>query len=96
MLPKAGSVKILFGNMLEGEASITIDKKTVKVAAGAGFKEALTGPTLEIAARQARRSRVQGGWTGALRPRRSTSRPATSGASWPAPAASSPLADVLM
>lgn len=48
MLPKAGSVKILFGNMLEGEASITIDKKTVKIAAGAGSKKP-DGPALEIA-----------------------------------------------
>ena len=47
MLPKTGSVKILFGNMLEGEASITIDKKTVKIAAGAGSKKP-DGPTLEI------------------------------------------------
>lgn len=47
MLPKAGNVKVLLGNMLESEASITIDKKTIKIAAGAGSKKP-DGPTLEI------------------------------------------------
>ncbi len=48
MLPKPGNVKLLFGNVLDGEASVTIDKKTVKIAAGLGGKKP-DGPTLEIA-----------------------------------------------
>jgi hypothetical protein len=47
MLPKPGNVKLLFGNVLDGEASITIDKKTVKIAPGLGAKKP-DGPMLEI------------------------------------------------
>jgi hypothetical protein len=38
LLPKPGQAKVLFGNMLPTDAVVTINKKTVKVAAGAGFK----------------------------------------------------------
>lgn len=47
LLPKPGHVKLLFGNVLDGEASITIDKKTVKIPAGRGAKKP-DGPTIEI------------------------------------------------
>lgn len=48
LLAKAGQTKVLFGNITEQEASITINKKTVKVAAGAGTKGP-DGPTDELA-----------------------------------------------
>ncbi|HEX2840150.1 hypothetical protein [Hyphomicrobium sp.] len=47
MLPKPGHVKLLFGNVLDGEASVTIDKKTVKIRGGLGAKKP-DGPTIEI------------------------------------------------
>ncbi len=48
MLPPQGKVKLLFGNILDGAASVTIDKKKVAVPAGTGGK-APDGPTLDIA-----------------------------------------------
>ena len=48
MLPKPGNVKLMFGNMLDEDAEITIGKTTVKIPAGSGAKKA-DGPTLEIA-----------------------------------------------
>lgn len=47
MLPKAGQSKLLFGNVREQEAVITINKQTVKVGAGVGSKGP-NGPTLEL------------------------------------------------
>ncbi len=48
VMPKPGQAKLLFGNALGAEAAITIDKRTVKVAAGAGSKGP-DGPTLDLA-----------------------------------------------
>lgn len=48
MLPPPGKVKLVFGNILDGAASITIAKATVAVPAGKGGK-APDGPTLDIA-----------------------------------------------
>ncbi|MBI3702901.1 MAG: hypothetical protein HY244_03380 [Rhizobiales bacterium] len=48
ILPKAGQVKILFGNINPAEAAITFNNKTIKVAAGAGTK-APDGPMLDLA-----------------------------------------------
>ena len=48
ILPKPGQAKLLFGNVVDTEAVITIDKRTVKVAAGAGAKKP-DGPTLDLA-----------------------------------------------
>jgi hypothetical protein len=48
ILPKAGQVKIIFGNINPAEAAITFNNKTIKVAAGAGTK-APDGPMLDLA-----------------------------------------------
>lgn len=48
LMAKAGQSKILLGNVTGQEAVITINKQTIKVAAGAGTK-APDGPTLELA-----------------------------------------------
>lgn len=47
VLPKAGQSKMLFGNMLDKEAVITVAGKTVKVGAGIGTK-APDGPTVDL------------------------------------------------
>jgi hypothetical protein len=47
VLPKAGQSKVLFGNMMPSEATVTINKKTVKVGAGVGSKGP-DGPTLDL------------------------------------------------
>lgn len=47
MIPAAGQGKLLFGNINETEASITINKKTVKIAAGAGSKTK-DGPSMDL------------------------------------------------
>lgn len=48
LLPPDGKIKLLFGNMLEQDAVLTIGKTTVKIGAGLGSKKP-DGPTLEIA-----------------------------------------------
>jgi hypothetical protein len=48
IISKPGQAKLLFGNALGAEAVITINKQTVKVAAGAGTKGP-DGPTLDLA-----------------------------------------------
>ena len=48
ILPKAGQVKIIFGNINPAEAALTFNNRTIKVAAGAGTK-APDGPTLDLA-----------------------------------------------
>jgi hypothetical protein len=47
MLPKAGQAKLLLGNMTGEEAVITIDKRTIKVAAGAG-RQSPDGPKIDL------------------------------------------------
>jgi hypothetical protein len=47
IMPKAGQVKIMFGNINAAEAAITFNNKTIKVAAGTGTK-APDGPTLDL------------------------------------------------
>ena len=47
LAPKAGQVKILFGNMSDKDAEITIGGKKVKVSAGAG-SQGPDGPSLEL------------------------------------------------
>ena len=47
ILPKPGQAKILFGNMIAAEAVVTINKQTVKVAAGVGAKKP-DGPSLDL------------------------------------------------
>jgi hypothetical protein len=48
IISKPGQAKLLFGNSLGAEAVITINKQTVKIAAGAGTKGP-DGPTLDLA-----------------------------------------------
>jgi hypothetical protein len=47
LLPKPGQTRAMFGNMLDKEAVITINRRTNKVAAGAGAKQP-DGPTLNL------------------------------------------------
>ncbi len=47
MLPKAGQARLLFGNMVTSEAVITINKQTIRVAAGAGAKKP-DGPIIDL------------------------------------------------
>jgi hypothetical protein len=49
VLPAAGKVKLMFGNLGDTEAAITINAKTVKIAAGVGGPTSPNGPTLELA-----------------------------------------------
>src|SRR5262249_36190294 len=48
LLQNAGQAKVMFGNILPAEATITFDNKPLKVAAGAGTK-APNGPSLDLA-----------------------------------------------
>jgi hypothetical protein len=47
MAPKPGQVKMMFGNVMGADAVFTINKQTIKVAAGAGAKGA-DGPTIDL------------------------------------------------
>lgn len=47
LMPKAGQVRILIGNVLEKDAQVSLASKTIKVGAGKGAKGA-DGPMLEI------------------------------------------------
>ena len=47
MLPKPGQARLLLGNLGDAEAAITINKQTVKIAAGAGGPHT-KGPTLDL------------------------------------------------
>ena len=47
MIPKAGQAKLLFGNMVETEAVVTINKQTIRVGAGVGAKKP-DGPTIDL------------------------------------------------
>ena len=46
-MPKPGLAKLMFGNMGGSEAAVTINKQTIRIAAGAGGPHA-KGPTLEL------------------------------------------------
>jgi hypothetical protein len=48
VMPKPGLAKLMFGNMGGSEAAVTINKQTVRVAAGAGGPQSPKGPTLEL------------------------------------------------
>lgn len=48
LLPRTGQTKLMFGNVLEKDIVLTIDKTKVKIAAGLGSKKP-DGPMLEIA-----------------------------------------------
>jgi hypothetical protein len=45
MAPKPGQVKMMFGNVMGADAVFTINKQTIKVAAGA---KGADGPTIDL------------------------------------------------
>jgi hypothetical protein len=47
VMPKPGQAKLLFSNLGDSEAALTINKQTIKIAAGAGGPRT-KGPTLEL------------------------------------------------
>ena len=47
VMPKPGQARLMFVNMGDGEAALTINKQTIKIAAGAGGPHA-KGPTLDL------------------------------------------------
>jgi hypothetical protein len=48
IMPKPGQAKLLLGNMGNQEAVLTINKQTVKIAAGAGGPQSPKGPMLDL------------------------------------------------
>ena len=48
IIPKPGQAKLVFGNMGDGEATVTINKQTIKVAGGAGGPQSPSRPMLEL------------------------------------------------
>ncbi|OPZ00699.1 hypothetical protein A5906_21360 [Bradyrhizobium sacchari] len=49
IMPKPGQARVMIGNMGDKEASLTINKQTVKIAAGAGGPQSPKGPMLDLA-----------------------------------------------
>jgi hypothetical protein len=47
ILPKPGQARLMFGNMGDSDATLTINKQTIRIAAGAGGPRS-KGPTLEL------------------------------------------------
>lgn len=48
IMPKSGQARLLLGNMGSQEAQLTINKQTVKIAAGAGGPQSPKGPMLDL------------------------------------------------
>ena len=48
IMPKAGQARLMLGNMAANEAALTINKQTVKIAAGAGGPQSPRGPMLDL------------------------------------------------
>ena len=48
IMPKPGQAKLLLGNMGAQDAQLTINKQTIKVAAGAGGPQSPKGPMLDL------------------------------------------------
>jgi hypothetical protein len=48
IMPKAGQAKVMLGNIGPKEASFTINKQTVRIAAGAGGPQSPKGPMLDL------------------------------------------------
>ena len=84
MLPAAGKVKLMFGNMGDTEAAITINAKTVKIAPGIGGPTSPNGPTLELAPGKYKYSLQIPGHP--VRTNELTAGPTTPGAAWWRPA----------
>jgi len=49
IMPKPGQARVMFGNIGPKEASLTINKQTIKIAAGAGGPQSPKGPMLDLA-----------------------------------------------
>ena len=47
-MPKPGQAKLVFGNMGGSEASLTINKQTIKIPGGAGGPQSPDRPMLEL------------------------------------------------
>jgi hypothetical protein len=47
IMPKPGQAKLMFVNIGDGEAAVTINKQTIRIAAGAGTPQS-KGPTLDL------------------------------------------------
>ncbi|WP_445218815.1 hypothetical protein ACKWRH_00030 [Bradyrhizobium sp. Pa8] len=48
IMPKAGQARVMLGNIGPKEASLTINKQTIKIAAGAGGPQSPKGPMLDL------------------------------------------------
>ena len=48
IMPKPGQAKLMLGNMGDKDAQLTINKQTIKVAAGAGGPQSPKAPTLDL------------------------------------------------
>ncbi|HEX9209918.1 MAG TPA: hypothetical protein VF901_05365 [Bradyrhizobium sp.] len=48
IMPKPGQAKLMLGNMGDKDAQLTINKQTIRVAAGAGGPQSPKGPTLDL------------------------------------------------
>jgi len=48
IMPKTGQARVMLGNIGPKEASLTINKQTVKIAAGAGGPQSPKGPMLDL------------------------------------------------
>ncbi|MCS3498064.1 hypothetical protein M2189_002978 [Bradyrhizobium japonicum] len=48
IIPKAGQARLMLGNIGPKEASLTINKQTIKIAAGAGGPQSPKGPMLDL------------------------------------------------
>lgn len=48
ILPKPGQARLMLGNIGPEEASLTINKQTIKIAAGAGGRQSPKGPMLDL------------------------------------------------
>ncbi|MBR1210539.1 hypothetical protein [Bradyrhizobium sp. JYMT SZCCT0180] len=48
MIPKPGQAKLVFGNIGSSEAAVTINKQTIKLAAGAGGPQSQKPPMLDL------------------------------------------------
>ena len=47
IMPKPGQARLMFVNVGDGEAAVTINKQTIRIAAGAGTPQS-KGPTLDL------------------------------------------------
>jgi hypothetical protein len=48
VMPKPGQARLMFGNIGNGDAILTINRQTVKIAAGSGAPQSPKGPTLDL------------------------------------------------